>query len=251
MPAPTNAMKAALAAGDTLRGPFLSLGSEAVTEIAGRAGFDYCLIDAEHGPFDPTVIARQLTTLAACWTPAAVRVPTNAPWAIRQMLDLGAQTLMVPMVASAEEARAVVQAGLYPPRGGRGLGGSNMRAGGYGAIPDYAATVNDQICLIAQIESRAALDRIEDIAVVDGIDALFIGPADLGCDMGLRDDLGAPALWDAVTEGVSRIAATGRIAGVFAGPERESAMRAAGARLLGVGSDAGSVTGALRQLAAP
>jgi 4-hydroxy-2-oxoheptanedioate aldolase len=243
-------LKAALAAGKTQRGPFLSLGSEAVTAIAGRAGFDFCLIDAEHGPFEPTRIARQLTTLAACGTPAVVRVPANEAWAIRQVLDMGAQSVMVPMVGSVEEARAVVAAGLYPPEGGRGFGGSNMAAGFHGATPDYAATANAQICLIVQIESRAAMDRIEDIAAVEGIDALFIGPADLGCDMGLRDDLGAPALWEAVAEGVSRIAATGRIAGVFAGPGHEPAMVVAGARMIGVGSDAGTVTAALRRLAA-
>ncbi|MFW5641439.1 MAG: aldolase/citrate lyase family protein, partial [Roseicyclus sp.] len=91
---------------------------------------------------------------------------------------------------------------------------------------------------------------IEEIAAVEGIDALFIGPADLGCDMGLRDDLGAQALWDAVGRGIARIAATGRVAGVFAGPEREAAMIAAGARLVGVGSDAAAVGVALRLLAA-
>lgn len=250
MPAPTNAIKAALAAGRTLRGPFLSLGSEAVAAIAGRSGFDFCLIDAEHGPFDLPLIARQLTTLAACGMPAAVRVPGHADWMLRQVLDMGAQTVMVPMVATAQEARAIVAASLYPPEGGRGFGGANMAAGGHGAIPDYPATANREICLVVQIESRAAMDRIEEIAAVEGIDALFIGPADLGCDMGLRDDLLAPALWDAVADGMARIAATGRIAGVFAGPGHEAAMVAAGARLIGVGSDGASVTQALRQLAA-
>ncbi|MFW5881834.1 MAG: aldolase/citrate lyase family protein, partial [Roseicyclus sp.] len=108
MPAPDNALKSALATGKALRGPFLSLGSEAVTGIAGRAGFDFCLIDAEHGPFDPGLIARQLVALAACGTPAAVRVPANETWIIRQVLDMGAQTVMVPMVGSAAEAEAVV-----------------------------------------------------------------------------------------------------------------------------------------------
>ncbi|MFW5654654.1 MAG: HpcH/HpaI aldolase family protein, partial [Roseicyclus sp.] len=169
MPAPDNALKSALATGKALRGPFLSLGSEAVTGIAGRAGFDFCLIDAEHGPFDPGLIARQLAALAACGTPAAVRVPANETWIIRQVLDMGAQTVMVPMVGSAAEAEAVVRASLYPPEGGRGFGGSNMAAGLHGGIPDYVATANAQICLIVQIESVAAMERIEEIAAVEGI----------------------------------------------------------------------------------
>jgi 4-hydroxy-2-oxoheptanedioate aldolase len=249
MPAPINPLKAALAAGKVLRGPFLSLGSEAVTGIAGRAGFDFCLIDGEHGPFDPGLIARQLTALSAAACPAVVRVPWQEGWLVRQVLDMGAQSVMVPMVDTAEAAAELARASLYPPEGGRGFGGANMAAGQYGALTDYAATANAQICLILQIESRAAMDRIEAIAAVPGVDALFLGPADLGCDMGLRDDLGAPALWDAVADGVRRIAATGRAAGVFAPPDREAEMVAAGARLIGVGSDAGTVTVALRRLA--
>ena len=249
MPAPRNDLKGALAAGQLQRGLWLALGSETVTEIAGRAGFDFCLIDGEHGPFDPVLIARQLTSLASCGTPAIVRVPGNEGWLIRQVLDMGAQTVMVPMVDSAEDAEAMVAASLYPPRGRRGFGGANMRAGGHGAIPDYIGTADDQICLIAQIESRAAMDRIEEIAAVTGIDALFVGPSDLGCDMGLQHALTGDALWEAVTQGVARIAATGQVAGVFAPPEREAALAEAGARLFGIGSDAGTVAQALRQLA--
>lgn len=249
MPAPVNHIKARLAAGETLRGPFLSLGSAMVAEIAGRAGFDFGLVDGEHGPFEPTAILSLMRALELAGTPPVVRVPAKDGWIIRQVLDLGAQTLMVPMVNTAEEARAIVSAALYPPEGGRGLGGSNMRAGGHGAFADYPGTANAQICLVVQIESAQAVENIETIAAVEGIDALFIGPADLGCDTGFRDDLGGDALWTMVGDAVARIAATGKVPGVFAGPDREAQMIAAGARLFGVGSDAGALTWALRQMA--
>jgi 4-hydroxy-2-oxoheptanedioate aldolase len=246
MAAPENHFKTALQAGAVLKGPWLSLGSGAVAEIAGRAGFGYILIDGEHGPFDPVGIAGQLRALEATGTPTAVRVPGHDAWILKQILDAGAQTIMVPVVNTPAEAEAIVGACLYPPAGRRGLGGANMRAGGYGAIPDYPATANAQICLIAQIESVEALDNIEAIAAVDGIDALFVGPSDLGCDMGFTSDLGSEPVWQAVEEAVARIAATGKAAGVFAGPDRAAQMAAAGARILGTGVDAGLLTLAMQ-----
>ena len=246
MAALENKLKSALVAGRVQKGPFLSLGSESVADIAGRAGFDYVLIDAEHGPFDPKTIMGQLRALEATGTPAVVRVPGHDDWILKQVLDAGAQTIMVPVVDTAEQAKAVASACLFPPEGRRGNGGSNTRSGGYGATADYTAGANAQICLIAQIESLEAMENIEAIAAVEGVDALFIGPADLGGDMGIRDDLGADALWQAVEEGVARIAATGKITGVFAGPDRAEEMIAAGARLLGTGSDAGLLTAAMR-----
>lgn len=246
MAAPENRLKTALGEGRVLKGPFLSLGSPAVAEIAGRAGFDYCLIDAEHGPFDPPAITEQLRALEGTGMPTALRVPCHDDWVLKQALDIGAQTIMVPVVDTPEQAERVARACLYPPEGRRGLGGSNMRSGGYGAFADYPETANAQICLIVQIESVTALKNIEAIADVNGVDALFIGPADLGCDMGLRDDLGSDRLWKAVTDGVARIAATGKAAGVFAGPNRTEAMIDAGARIIGTGSDAGLLTAAMR-----
>jgi 4-hydroxy-2-oxoheptanedioate aldolase len=246
MAAPENKLKTALLAGEVLKGPWLSLGSEAVAEIVGRAGFGYCLIDAEHGPFDPVGIAGQLRALEATGTPTAVRVPGHDDWILKQVLDAGAQTIMVPVVNTSAQAEAVVDASLYPPGGRRGLGGANMRAGGFGAIPDYPATANDQICLIAQIESVEAVDNIEAIAGVKGIDALFVGPSDLGCDMGFTHDLGSDSVWQAVEEAITRIAATGKVAGVFAGPDRAASMIAAGARFLGTGVDAGLLTAAMQ-----
>ena len=249
MPAPKNSLKQAMAQGRMLRGLWVALGSETVTDIAGRAGFDWCLIDGEHGPWDPTGIRRQLMVLAGTGTPAVVRVPVNADWVLKQALDIGAQTVMVPMVNSADEARAAVAACRYPPQGVRGNGGATIRAGGYGSIPDYAATANDQICVIVQAESRAAFADLAGIAAVDGVDCVFIGPADLGADMGYRDNLSAPELWAEIHRAIAVITAAGKIAGIIVPPAMAEDMAQAGVRFLGLGSDSNILTEGLRQLA--
>lgn len=249
MPAPINPIKQAMAEGRMQRGLWLALGSETVTDIAGRAGFDWCLVDGEHAPWDVTMIRRQLMVLAGTGTPAVVRVPVNADWVLKQALDIGAQTVMVPMVNSLSEARAAVAACRYPPQGVRGNGGPTARAGGFGAIADYAATANDQICVIVQAESRAALADLAGIASVEGVDCVFIGPADLAADMGLRDDMGNPALWEAIEQAIATITAAGKVAGIIVAPDRAERMTAVGVRFLGLGSDSSSLTEGLRRLA--
>lgn len=249
MPAPRNELKAALAAGALQRGLWLVLGSEPVTEIAGQAGFDWCLVDGEHGPWDPTLIRRQLMVLEGTGTPAVVRVPVNEPWVLKQALDLGAQSVMVPMVGTVAEARAAVVACRYPPEGIRGNGGYTTRAGGYGGIPDYAATANDEICVIVQAESRAALDNLAGIAAVDGVDCVFFGPADLAADMGHRDDPMAEEVWDGIRAGIATIRHAGKAAGIFGPPSVEAEMIEAGVTMLSAGSDAASLTATLRGLA--
>lgn len=249
MPAPRNELKAAMAAGDMLRGLWLALGSETVTEIAGRAGFDWCLIDGEHGPWDPTLIRRQLMVLEGTGTAPVVRVPVGEPWVLKQALDLGAQTVMVPMINSAAEAEAAVRACRYPPEGIRGNGGATMRAGGYGGIPDYAATANEEICVIVQAESRAAMTDLAGIAAVEGVDCVFIGPADLGGDMGLRDNLGAPELWAEILQGIKIITDAGKAAGIIVAPSRFEQMAEAGITFLGLGADSNVITDSLRALA--
>ena len=248
MPAPKNTLKAAMHEGRHLRGLWLALGSETVTEIAGRAGFDWCLVDGEHGPWDPTNIRRQLMVLAGTGTQVIVRVPVNADWVIKQALDIGAQSVMVPMVHSANEARAAVAACRYPPQGVRGNGGATIRAGGFGAIPDYTATANDEICVIVQAESRAALADLAAIAAVDGVDCVFIGPADLAADMGYRDDLTAPPVMEAVRTAIATITGAGKMAGIIGPASMTEAAVESGARLIGLGADSGVLTDALRRM---
>ncbi|WP_224814818.1 HpcH/HpaI aldolase/citrate lyase family protein [Hasllibacter sp. MH4015] len=252
MAAPHNTLKAALAEGRVQRGLWLNLPGPVPAEIAGAAGFDWCLIDGEHGPWDPTGIRDQLIALAATGTQAVVRVPVAEDWIIKQALDLGAQTLLIPMINSAEEARAVVRACRYPPQGVRGMGAMVARAGGYGATERYAATANDQICILVQAESRAAMDDLAEITAVDGVDGVFIGPADLGADMGYRDDLANPDLWTAVGAGIETIRAGGKAPGIIvSGAEAEAKMLELGVTFLGCGSDASLLHKALSALARP
>jgi 4-hydroxy-2-oxoheptanedioate aldolase len=248
MTAPKNTLKQALGRGDMLRGLWLALGSDPVTEIAGRAGFDWCLIDGEHAPFDPTLIRRQLAILEGTGTPAVVRAPCAEHWVLKQILDIGAQTIMVPMVNSLAEAEAIVRACHFPPEGTRSLGGATMRAGGYGLWPGYPAAAGDEISLILQIESRAGLDALDDIAALPQVDCLFIGPADLSADLGYRDDFLAPALWDTIAEAVQKIRAAGKSAGLIGPPQMNARMVEAGVNFLGLGADSGAMTDALAGL---
>ncbi|MEJ6388678.1 HpcH/HpaI aldolase family protein [Gymnodinialimonas ulvae] len=252
MAAPKNELKANLAAGRVQRGLWLNLPGMVSAEMAGRAGFDWCLVDGEHGPWDPSAIRDQLIALEGTGTPAVVRVPVGEDWVIKQALDLGVQTLLVPMVNSADEARAIVRACRYPPEGVRGMGAMVARAGRFGATENYPATANAEICILVQAESRAALDDLEAITAVDGIDGVFVGPADLGADMGYRDDLGNRAVWDAVSQAIKTIRAGGKSAGIIvAGAEAEARMLDLGVTFLGCGADAAVLQNALTALARP
>lgn len=250
MAAPENTLKAALRAGRMQRGLWLNLGSVIVTEMAGKAGFDWCLIDAEHGPYAPDALLRQLVALEGTGTAPVVRVPVGRDWVLKQVLDLGAQSVLVPMVETAEQAAGLVRAVRYPPEGIRGMGAGVARASGYGAMPGYAGNANNEICLIVQVESRLALSNIEDICAVEGVDAVFVGPADLGADLGFRDDLGNVKVTNAVAEALSRIVASGKPAGIIGfSAEDLSAYARLGATFLGLGSDATLLAGAMRDLA--
>lgn len=248
MSTPVNSFKAALNDGHVLRGLWIALGAETTTEIAGQAGFDWCLIDGEHAPFDPTLIRRQLMVLETMGTPAIVRAPADEAWMLKQILDLGAQSVMVPMVETAEQARAIVRACRFPPDGIRGLGGGTTRSGGYGSRPDYPAPARDETCIIVQVESLRALENLAAITAVDGVDCVFIGPADLAGDMGHRDYIEAPELWEAITEAIHTIRAGGKPAGLFGPPKRNAAMVAAGATMLTLGADTAALTAALRAM---
>jgi 4-hydroxy-2-oxoheptanedioate aldolase len=244
-------LKSDLAAGRLCKGIWLNLGSPLVAELAGNSGFDWCLIDGEHGPWDPTAIRAQLMALAATPAQAVVRVPVAEDWVIKQALDLGVQTLLVPMVDSAEEAAAVVRACRYPPQGVRGQGALVARATGFNAIADYTTNANDEICILVQAESRAALVDLDRIAAVDGVDGVFIGPADLAADMGHRDDPGHPDVQAAIAAAIPRIRAAGKAAGIILGTaEARAAAVAQGVNFLGMGSEATLLADALRALAA-
>lgn len=215
MPAPVNRFKAALKAGKPQIGFWLALANAYTAEIAGGAGFAWLLLDGEHAPNDIPLLTGQLQALSASPSHPVVRLPIGEIWMIKQVLDIGAQTILVPMVESGAQADMLAKAMLYPPHGMRGVGAALARASRFNAIPDYLQTANDEVCLLLQIESRAGLRSLEDIANTEGVDGVFIGPADLAADMGFLGKPGAPEVQAAVEDGLKRIIATGKAAGIL------------------------------------
>ena len=215
MTAPVNPFKTALKAGTPQIGFWLALANAYTAEIAGGAGFDWLLLDGEHAPNDIPLLTAQLQALSASRSHPVVRLPIGESWMVKQVLDIGAQTVLVPMIESREQAVGLAKAMLYPPHGMRGVGAALARASRFNGIPDYLQTANDQVCLLLQVESKTGLAAIEDIGAVDGVDGIFIGPADLAADMGYLGKPGAPEVQAAVENGLKRIVATGKAAGIL------------------------------------
>ncbi len=215
MPAPHNPFKHAIAKGDLQLGCWLGLADPYIAEISAGAGFDWLLIDAEHAPNDLRSIVAQLQVIAGRESHAVVRPPIGETWMIKQFLDAGAQTLLVPMVESADQARDLVSAVTYPPHGVRGVGSALARASDFAAIPDYLTTARDEICLLVQVENQKGLAALDDILAVEGIDGVFIGPSDLAADMGFIGKAGAPEVKAAVCDAITRIVASGKAAGIL------------------------------------
>ncbi|PWJ18047.1 HpcH/HpaI aldolase family protein [Jannaschia seohaensis] len=235
-----NMLKDRLARGEVTRGLWQNLPGPEAAEIAARAGFDWIVLDGEHGPWDP--VGLRLKLIAA--PEGVVRIPALEDWIVKQALDLGARTLLVPMVDTAEQARAAVAAARYPPEGRRGVGAMVARAGRWGADPGYLDRANDEVSIWVQAESRMALENLEEICATPGVDCVFIGPADLAWDMGLRPD--APEFQSILAEAIARIAGCDTPPGIFAAqPQR---WIEAGARVVCLGSDAMVLTSGLAAL---
>lgn len=233
-----NQFKARLKAGERQIGFWSTLPDSGVVELLANCGYEWLLIDSEHSPLDPAAVMPLLQASDGYPTPAVVRPGWNDKVEIKRLLDLGAQTLLVPYVQDAEEAQAAVAAVRYPPKGVRGVSGGS-RASRYGAITDYVQRAEEEICLLVQVETTEAAERIEEIAAVDGVDGIFIGPADLAASMGHPGDPGHAEVRKAVTDAVRRIVAAGKPAGFLSGDQgyvREVAE--AGATFLAVGVDA-------------
>lgn len=238
MPAPVNTFKKALSEGETVFGCWVGLADTLSTELMGTAGFDWLVIDGEHGPNDLRSILAQLQVLAASDSHPVVRVPVGETYMLKQMLDAGAQTVLVPMVESADQARQLVRDVTYPPHGDRGVGYALSRAARFSQIADYGTTADAQICLLVQVENRKGLAALDDILAVDGIDGVFIGPADLAADMGHMGDSLHPDVQAAIMDALRRIRAAGKAPGILSthDPMTEAAI-AAGAQFVAVGAD--------------
>lgn len=249
MPAPKNPFKAMLREGRRSVGMWMGFCDPYVSEVVARAGFDWVLIDGEHAPNDLPSIVRQLQVVEPHVAPV-VRLPMAEPWLIKQVLDAGAQSLLIPMVNSAEDARRIVQAMRYPPQGIRGLGHALGRGSRFGAAQDYAATANDEMCLVVQIESRAAVENLDAILAVEGVDAAFVGPADLAADHGHTTDIDHPDMQALVAETLGRIRAAGKPAGIIDFPDEAIETHFAnGAQFVAVGADLVMFASAMRGLA--
>ncbi|HLO61397.1 MAG TPA: aldolase/citrate lyase family protein [Azonexus sp.] len=236
---PLNQFKRALAAGETQIGLFLGMANAYAAEVVATAGFDWLLIDGEHGPNDLRSIIEQLQVLGQYPVRPVVRTVDHDVARIKQLLDGGAQTLMVPMVETAEEAESLVRAMRYPPHGVRGVGTALARAARWNGVDGYFAQADREMCLIVQIESTAGLAGLDAILRVEGVDAVFIGPSDLAASMGYLGNPGHPEVKAAVEGAIRKIAAAGKAAGVFsADPAVAAGYREMGASFLLVGVDA-------------
>lgn len=251
MSATQNRFKAAIHAGKPQIGLWLDMGETITAEIAGTAGFDWLVIDGEHGPNDLRSVIDQLRALATSPAEPVVRVPTGESWMIKQMLDAGARTLLVPMVDSAEQARALVSAMHYPPRGIRGMGAVVARASAYGSITGYSDAASDDVCLLVQAETRAAIADLDNILEVDGVDGVFIGPADLAADMGYLGRIDEREVQEVIEASIRKIVAAGKAAGILTFNETyNKRYLELGASFVAVGADVAEFSNALRSLAA-
>ena len=197
-------------------GLWVGLVDPCCAEICAGAGFDWLLLDGEHAPNDVRTLLAQLQAVAAHPVHPVVRPVTGDPNLIKQLLDIGAQTLLIPMVESAEQARALASAMRYPPQGVRGVGAALARAAQWDRYPRYVHEANDQVCLLVQIESKEGLENSEAIANVDGVDGVFIGPADLSASLGHLGDQAHPEVQAAIADAIGRIRAAGKPAGILA-----------------------------------
>ena len=221
-----------------LVGGWVCSGSALAAEIMAGSGLDWLLIDMEHAPNTLETVLAQLHAVNGSSATPVVRVPIGEPVVIKQVLDLGAQNLLVPMVSSADEARAIVAATRYPPRGGRGVGSALARSARWNRVDDYLPNADAYVSVFVQIETAAGVDAAAEIAAVDGIDGVFVGPSDLAASLGLLGQQTHPDVIDAVHRTFAAVRATGKPVGVNAfDPQVARAYMDAGASFVLVGAD--------------
>lgn len=213
MQTPANPFKNALRQRQAQIGFWLNLANPYSAEICAGAGFDWLLIDAEHSPNDLRSILEQLHAISAYGSHAVARIPVGETALIKQFLDLGVQSLLVPMVDTPEQAAALVRACRYPPDGIRGMAGT--RAARWGRYPHYSKEANAQICLLVQAETRLALSNLDAIIATEGVDGVFIGPADLSASLGHVGNSGHPEVQAVIEDAIARILRGGKAAGIL------------------------------------
>jgi 4-hydroxy-2-oxoheptanedioate aldolase len=226
--------------GPVLLGLWQALANNYTADICARAGFDWLLFDGEHSPNTAQTLLGQLQAVAPFPAEPIARVPSGDPVLIKQYLDIGFTTLLVPMVDTAEQAASIVSASRYPPHGIRGVASATARVTGFGTDAAYLKEAAERITLIVQIESRAALENIDAIAATPGVDALFIGPADLSASLGHLGNPTHPEVQEAIAHAKARIDAAGKPAGIFALSPNDAKRRMVDRfRFISIGTDIG------------
>ena len=249
--APVNHFKARLKAGEVQLGLWMSIPSPVTAEALSLLGYDWLMFDSEHAAIEIAGMQPLFQAAAAGDSAIVARPAWNDKVLIKKMLDIGAQTLLLPFVQSVAEAEAAVQATRYPPEGIRGVAGAT-RASRFGLAPGYHQGANEQICTLVQIETREAFDSIEAIAAVDGIDGIFIGPSDLSASLGHLGNPGAATVQEALKAAPERILAAGSVPGILAtSAEAAAEYLSWGYRFVAVSADIGIlIRGARETLAA-
>jgi 4-hydroxy-2-oxoheptanedioate aldolase len=250
MDVPANTFKRALKAGKVQIGLWCSLSSHYAIELVAGSGFDWLLLDTEHSPNDLESVLTQLQAAAPYPTHPVVRVPWNDMVTIKRFLDIGSQTILIPYVQNAEEAKAAVAHTRYPPAGVRGVAGGT-RATRWGRVKDYARRAHEELCVLVQVETQTALDNLEKIAAVDGVDGVFIGPADLHASLGYPGETNNPKVMPVIDDAVRRIRKAGKAPGILTAVEADARRWLdCGGQFVAVGVDTGVLARGTEALAA-
>ena len=236
--------------GELLSGTWLNLGSSLTAEMTGLAGFDWVCIDLEHGAGDHSELVLQLQALSG--TPAAplVRLTWNEPPRFKRALDLGPSGLVIPWVNNADEAKAAVAAMQYPPRGIRGVAKMNRAAGFGGDFDEYFSRASDDLLTVVQIETKEAIDQVDEIAKVDGVDVVFVGPLDLSISLGVPQDFQHAKFNEAVDRVLKATKNAGKAAGIIGfGADSVEKFIEKGFTFIAIGSDGSLVNDGMKKLA--
>lgn len=237
MELPVNAFKKALKDGKAQIGLWSSLGSNMVAEGIAHSGFDWILLDTEHSPNELPGLVSQLQAMKGGTATPIVRPAWNDAVLVKRLLDIGVQSLLFPFVQTAEEAKRAVAATRYPPQGIRGVA-TTARASNFGRVKDYLNKANAEICVLVQVETMEAIGRLREIASVEGVDGVFIGPSDLAASMGHLGNFQHPDVQKVITGAIKEIRAAGKAGGYLTGVEEEAKTRLAeGYQFVAVGSD--------------
>ena len=245
----SNAFKHAIAQGKLQIGLWSSLCSNIAAEVISDSGFDWILLDTEHSPNEIPDLVTQLQAVQRGTATPIIRPAWNDAVMAKRALDIGAQTLLFPYVQNVEEAKRAVASTRYPPQGIRGVSVA-ARASRYGRVPDYLTKANDEICVLVQVETQAALDNIEAICAIEGIDGVFIGPADLHASMGYPGEIANPKVKPRIDEAIRRIRKCGRAPGILTPNEADARhWLECGALFVAVGADVGILARGAESLA--